>query len=310
MQQRIETAPIAVDEIDLAGIGQALTRQWRLVGVFTALGLIAAALYLHVATYRYLVTLQVTPAAIHSTGLSGQLGNLASLAGVSLPTNADDTPFELYVLSLTSRQTADLLVHDDELLHALFAKEWDARETRWREPHGVTTALRKLTSVILGGPFIPWRPPDGDRLQKRLLKEVRVDRKKTSPVVTITVATPTPELGRMLLWKIHSQSDDTLRQRTLKRTSEYIVYLQDKLRTMDVADYRKALFDIVSEQEKARMMASSTLPFAADPLGGPTASAEPVEPNAWMVIGAGILGGAVVGALAGMMRQSRLAAKG
>jgi Chain length determinant protein len=301
----VESAASGAGEFDLDDLRRAWRTQWRLICACALAALLLSIVYLHLATYRYSVTLQVTAASGHGGGSTSKLGNLASLAGLNLPMPEDETPFELYIHGLTSRQTADLLAQDNEFLRGVFGEEWSVRESRWVEPRGVIPVLKRGLRRILGGPRLPWSPPDGARLHKRLVKEIRIDRKKSSPIVSLSVASPNPEIGRMILWKLHLQSDGILRERTLKRTSEYIAYLQDKLRTVDVAEYRQALSEILTDQEKTRMVASSTLPFAAEPFGRPTALAAPTYPNQLLVIAGAILGAIALGTFLAVRRQAR-----
>jgi hypothetical protein len=301
----VEGTPSRGGELDFDELRLAWRTQWRLMCACALATLLLSLVYLHFATYRYSITLQVTAATGHGGGLPKGLGGLASLAGLALPNPEDDIPFELYIHGLTSRQTADLLAQDGEFMHAMFAEQWNEALGRWVEPRGIVPTLRHLFHTVLGGPQPAWGPPDGAALHKRLVKEIRVDRKKANPVVSLSISSRDPAVGRMLLWKLHQQSDGILRERTLKRTSEYITYLQDKLRSVDVTEYRQALTDILTEQEKTRMVASSTLPFAAEPFGRPTSLATPTEPNQLLVIAGGILAGLALGTLLALKRQAR-----
>jgi hypothetical protein len=57
------------------------------------------------------------------------------------------------------------------------------------------------------------------------------------------------------------------------------------------------LVETASEQEKLRMAASSSLPFVAEPFGGPVIEPKPISPNVpqgWCI---GAILGAILGAL-------------
>lgn len=304
VQRSMERVRIAEEEVDLSQLRRIFVRRWPLLCVGLAAGVVLAIIYLHIATYRYGISLQVTPANVRQSNVPGQLGSLATLAGIDL--NSDkDQPFQLYLHSLTTRQTADLLAKDDSLMHQVFAKYWDARAGHWIPPTGLATMLRVVLARIVGVPVNPWHAPDGETLQKLLGKELRIEQSKTSSVVTISIDMADPTLGRALLWRLHLQADEILRDRTLQRTSQYIAYLQDKLQTVNVADYRLTLFELLSEQEKSRMVASSTLPFAAEPFGPPVASASPVSPQPLIVIAIMAALGAAAAILLAIMLDSR-----
>ena len=311
-EQRIErSSDLAEDEIDLRELFSTLRRRWRTMILATATALACAFLYLHVTTPLYSIALTVTPANNRVSSQASKLGGLASLAGIRLPVADEEVPFELYLEGLTSRQVADLVAQDASLMRALFPNQWNEAQQRWVEPSGVRTTLANIIRIALGRPMRSWQPPDGASLQAALSKNIKIERKRTSPVVTISVHFADPEIGRRLLWRLHEHADEILRQRTLERTTQYIDYLREKLRSVEVAEHRQALFEILSEQERQLMIASSTLPYAAEPFEGPIASISPVHPNPPVVLAIALFLGFGMGAIAVLvgegsrMRQSR-----
>ena len=303
-EQRIDRSlDLAEEEIDLHELLSALRRRWRTKAVSTAAALACAFLYLHLATPRYSIALTVTPANSRMTSQVSKLGGLASLAGIKLPIADEEVPFELYLEGLTSRQVADLVAQDTSLMRPLFPHEWNEAQQRWTEPSRARTMLANVLRMAVGRPARPWRPPDGARLQEVLQRQLKIERKRTSPVVTISMRFADPKIGRRFLWRLHEHADEILRRRTLARTTQYIDYLREKLRSVEVAEHRQALFEILSEQERQLMIASSTLPYAAEPFEGPVASATPKEPNVPVVLAIALLLGFGSGAVTALLDE-------
>lgn len=305
MTEHIERpVDIGIDEIELGELVQAIRRNGRLIAACVMMALVAALLYLHTAAYQHSITLQVTPANGNSGNrVSGQLGGLASLAGVSLPTNPAQASFDLYLEGLTSRQAAEALAKNPEIMQHIFVQEWDAERERWIAPHGLLPAMKHMIQSIIGPPPQRWSPPNSARFQLFLSKNVKILRNKESPIVTVSILSADPQFGIKLLKALHTAVDGLLRRRALERASVYVQYLRGQLQLVNVAEYRMALTEALAEQEKMRMMASSTLPFAAEPFGDPVASVKPVSPNPVFVLGIALFAGFAVGALIALIRH-------
>jgi hypothetical protein len=276
-----------------------------LVGGILAGSIVMAGVYLHLAQYQYDVTLLVTPADNTGHQLPSGLQNLASmasLAGINLP-GGDANDFQIYLDALTSRPTADILARQTPLMRRIFPDDWSTTENRWREPFSLVRTVTGLVKGIFGVPVEPWHPPGGDELHTYIEKNLSIVKTRTSPVVTITLATPDRQLGMDVLWALHNTVDQMLRQRQLKRSDQYIEYLTKELTTVTATELRQAIIDGLSEQEKVKMMASSNVPFVADPFGHPIPSTLPTSPKLLFVLGVAIFLGLVIGVLAALIRE-------
>jgi len=301
--QSSEPEKLAADEIDLGELLAAMRRQARLIVLFAVAAVALAIVYLHIATPQYRVTLKVTPVQGSARPMGTGANNLASLAGISVPMDQRATDFELYLEGIFARETSVALAAHQTLLRRVFAREWSSARNDWVRPHGAARFLLDMLKRLLGVPTPKWTPPDGARLQEYLVKHIDITRDKESPVVGISFEHTEPALGRDLLWAVHRQVDDMLRQRTIDRTTSYIAYLNERLAATNVADYRAALVQALAEQEKMRMMASSDLAFAAEPFGMPVASMRPTKPNALFLLVFAFGAGLAIGIVAAVFRD-------
>ena len=87
------------------------------------------------------------------------------------------------------------------------------------------------------------------------------------------------EFAMQLLRSLHQTADEMLRQRAIKRTTDYIAYLSGTLAKITVAEHRLAIAQALSEQEKAAMAARSGAAFAAEVLEQPWANSYPSSPS-------------------------------
>lgn len=304
--QQIDTNTVkADDEINLVELVSDIWKQKWLIAIFVGAAFLCGIIYLNIATYNYTAELRVTPtqpsqlSKLKTSGLSG----LASIAGLSIPQNPATMSFDLYTEGLRSRNVAEALSARTDLMKVIFSHEWDAKTNRFVEPRlGVRAQISRGLKSLLGLPVYKWEAPDAARLQDYIGSSVRVSEDVESPVVTITFEHPDPKFAVAFLTALHNVLDDNLRQKALTRSDQYISYLSNQLQRVTIAEHRAAIADTLSEQEKTRMMASSSLAFAADPFGPVTASLRPTSPNPSIVLILSIAIGAFLGILAALLR--------
>jgi len=230
---------------------------------------------------------------------------LASLAGISIPGGRESSTFDLYLESLKSRETAAVIAANQDLLRLIFPADWDEEAIQWTRPAGFVPTTIRLAKQLLGVAYGSWRQPDAARVNEYLDQEISVIRDRNSPVVTIIMDHRDPEIARQLLAEMHAYVDAALREKELDRTNAYIEYLNTQLAKVSVSEYRQSLHDIIAEQEKRRMVASSNLPFAAEPFGGPTISPRPTSPKPVVILIMACFLGGIFGVL-GALRMHQL----
>ncbi len=299
------TSSLSTDrEVALRDVLALLRDGWRQIAAACAIFLLLGMLYLKVADRRYESMLAITPVS-GSAGLPSGIGGLASMAGIRVPGSDSQTQFELFLEGLTTRKSAERLVRrHPELLPQMFPGEWNADARRWEQPTGaVSNSLRAVKGVL--GMDTSYRAPDGARVQQWLKREIAISKARDQRLTVVSLVSRDPEFGRTLLAALHLEGDNMLRERSVERANDYIAYLSGKLGEVSVADYRQTLVDALAEQEKTRMMASSDLPFAADPFGPPSTPDRPASPQPILAISIALGLGLVLGVLVVLMRGRR-----
>ena len=291
--------------IDLVELLSTFWKQRLLIFIFILAGVVVADLYLRSVTYSYTAYLKVIPAQpSRMTGVKTQgLASLASIAGVGAVQDPGTLAFQLYTEGLHSRSVAEAIAQRPDVMRTLFISEWDARSRRFvQPPKGSLGRLSASVKSILGIPVTRWTPPNAARLQEYIETHVKAQKSEESPVVTITLEHKDPAFAVSFLKILHQVLDDNLRAKALGRSNQYIAYLSNQLRTVTLAEHRSAIADALSEQEKTKMMASSSLAFAADLFGPVTSSIRPTSPRPIMVLFFGVVAGAVLGTIVAAIR--------
>lgn len=290
--------------VDLANLYQRVKARRTLVLSVLGATVALTILYLHIATYTYTATLMVSPVLSSSSNnvsskLSG-LGGLASLAGINLSGDQQTQAFALYQEGLYSRDVADELARDPDILHTVYTLQWDAQAKTWIRPSGPIPFIAGLVKAVLGIPHHPWQPPDGALLQEYIQKRVSLDANPQKPVVTITYKDKDPAFAVKFLRELDQAVDNKLRSNALTRANQYVDYLTNQLSTTTNNDIRESLITTLTDQEKNKMMASATAPYAAQPFGNPSASRRPTSPNTFLVLALAIVLGGAAGVAAAL----------
>jgi hypothetical protein len=277
-------------------------RSFFFAGFFFVLA--SALLYLHLAPRQYTVTMEMTSTSPQG-GLSSKLGALGSLAGVDLGSDSATANFKVFLDSLQSPIAAEQLMRHPDLLVEMFPREWSTTERKWHEPSSVLRPFVRPVEAFLGIPLTPWSPPSTYRVYNYLQSELRVAQDPKSGVVTLQLENENPELSVKLLNVLVHDVDELMRKRVLVRTSGYIDYLQTKIQTVTVADYRQALLENLADQEKQRMIASGQVSYVAELLGSPVTSLTPTSPPALPILVLAVVLGAVAGVVLASLADRR-----
>jgi LPS O-antigen subunit length determinant protein (WzzB/FepE family) len=256
-------------------------------------------IYLHNAEYLYTAEIKIFPVQSNDSGggFGKQLSGLASLAGVGLGGGKQGSSFDLYTEEIFSREIAESLSQNDQLMRTIYKNEWDSNQSRWKKPNSLLSPIIPAVKVILGLPIQEWQIPNAARLQKYINENIKIDEKTKKSTISIIYNYKDPIFAVHFLNTLYKVTDDKLRQRALDRSTKYINYLNNKLQSTTVSEYRSALVNILSDQEKLSMIASSNVPYSAESLGSAVASLKPMKPIPLLVLFTGVFIGFVAGIL-------------
>jgi hypothetical protein len=262
-----------------------IVARWRVIVLIIAASFLFGIVYLHFAPLTYTVEMQVVATSGEEMGAPSGLGGGASLLSqFSGKTSGQQNNFELYLAGLQSIETARVLAQNPAFMHRMFASEWSERDKAWLQPFSVAEAAVRLVKRALGIYVAPWQPPDAIRLSEFLQGNVAVSRSLVSPVVTVSTQTGDRQFGVDLIYALHAADDGILRRRTLERETGYVQYLNGLIEKATIVEYRAALSDTIMQQEKVRMVAASSAPYAADMFARPTPSRIPTGPKGVLIL--------------------------
>jgi uncharacterized protein involved in exopolysaccharide biosynthesis len=227
------------DEIDLLEYWRVIWKKlWLIIGVAFLAAVLAAGYSLTLPNI-YRAEVVITPVGEKGNkGISlGGLGGLASMAGISLGGGSGDVNVNLAVLK--SREFLWAFVKENKLKPVLFKNAWDASSKSWRENEPTQWAVyRKINSAVSSS------------------------KDNKTGIVRIAIEWTDAELAAEWANSLVARLNAHLRQQALERSKQTLGYLNYELGKVRVAEMRQALFDLISQEQKKAMLASTQKEFA------------------------------------------------
>lgn len=265
-------------EISFAELISAL---WRgklfiiLVTAFFSVSAVALALYL---PNKYQSSVLLAPANSSSgdslKGVAGQLGGLASLAGISVGgTGISNTALALEIVK--SRDFLMRFIEKYELLVPLMAvKRWDAKTQAF-----VLDETAYLDGVWVRDVSFPRQPkPSLQEAYEEFIDIVSVSKNTETGMVTLGVEHYSPVLAQSVVQNLVVELNQYMKLRDMAEAQLSLKYLQEELTKTQIEEVRQALYQLIEEQTKKLMLTQVTEEYVfkiIDPAIVPERKAKP-----------------------------------
>lgn len=193
------------------------------------------------------------------SNLSGQLGGLASLAGISIGgESTDQVTVALEIIK--SRQFIANFVDKYNIKKDLMASsEWDAEtNTLIIDPD-----LYNEQSKVWTRPSINGRPSEPTNLEvyESLLQRLGVERDATTGLIKLSLEFYSPHLAQEWLALLINQLNSDMRRREIQSTKENIEYLEAKVEQIGDIEMKTVFYQLIQEQTKQLMLAEVRTDF-------------------------------------------------
>ncbi len=294
------------DEIDLRELFISLWRGKYLIIVCLFVSIVLASFYLRSAERKYSVSYVMMPVASESSRPNfGQLGGLASLAGVSLPSSSS-SDFTTFKFLLKSEVIADRLLSDETLIREIFASEWDNNSGTYKKPPDGTLSpyKRSIKTLLTGQSSTEYAPPNSQRIASWLKGAFSLSEDHDTGFLTISSETAIPELMVSVIKRTTEETDRLLKQRYVTSAEQTVRFYQDKLQKARSQEHREALAKLIAQEDQKLMLASRGSEFVAEAVTEPTVSLFPTSPKNSLVLALSVVLGGFFGAAFVLFRKS------
>lgn len=247
---------VSDDEIDLRELFSIIWQGKWIIIVFTAVIAIASVLYALSLPNIYKSEALLAPASEQKgAGLSGQLGGLAALAGVSIGGTGEIDKATLAIQIMQSREFVSRFIEKHDILIPLFATQSWQPDTNELiidpEIYNTTTAtwVRKVKAPLKAEPSM-------QEAHKAFIKLLTVSTEKTSGLVTVAVEHHSPYIAHKWVKALVQDINDEMRRRDMQEAQRSINYLSKQINETTLSEVRATLFSLIEEQTKTLMLTS------------------------------------------------------
>lgn len=259
--------------IDLVVLWKVCRRYRSLIAICTVVCAAGSAIYAFTATKMWRAEVTITAARDSNMGaganIAGQLGGLASLAGVTLGGTSAAAREAQAILK--SRWLAEIFIQRHGLTEELLSDSKPPR-TLWR----AVAFFRK--------------------------KVLDIDEDRRTELTTVSIYWRNPQEAATWANEYVALANEVVRNRAAADARRNIGYLENQLKQTSAVEVQHALYNLVESETKTLMLAEGRAEYAfstIDPAVPPELSASPRKP---IVIAVGVVVGIFIGVLTGLAR--------
>ncbi|GAB3037678.1 Wzz/FepE/Etk N-terminal domain-containing protein [Bowmanella dokdonensis] len=196
-------------------------------------------------------------------GLTGQLGGVASLAGLSFGAAGGQSKIDVALAILESRQFLFDFIDRHELAVPLLAsKEWEPEaKTLEIDPDVYDIESQKWVRKV---GFPRRQVPSKMELYETFLGVLDVEQDTTTGIVTLSVVFKDPHLAQHWASKLVDDLNDKMRRREVDKTRKNIAYLKAQVEKTENVEVKQVFYDLIQEQYKNLMLAEVREDFVFD----------------------------------------------
>jgi uncharacterized protein involved in exopolysaccharide biosynthesis len=258
-----------------------------LIGTFTVLFILGAVALSFMLTPMYRAEVVIEPVD-SSSGLGdlGQLGGLASLAGINIGggmSKKSDAALEY----LRSRTFTAGFIQRHGLMPLLFAKKWDAARNQWRDPADIPTIAEGIAKF------------------SKKVRQIAEDRR--TGIVTVAIIwsdrAAAAEWANLLI----SEADKALRERAIAEQGRSVEYLESEAGHTSTVEIGTAISKLMETELKNAMLARTRDAYAFKVID-PAVAPDPKDrdsPNKPLIVALGAGLGLALGIIVASVRQRR-----
>ncbi|MEM0514225.1 Wzz/FepE/Etk N-terminal domain-containing protein [Pseudoalteromonas sp. YIC-827] len=309
---QMQQTTFADDEIDLKELFLALWQgKWIIIGT-TIIAAVISVVYALSLPNIYKSEALLAPAEDGQSGglsaLAGQFGGLASLAGVNLGGgSADKTTIALELLKSRSFIGEFVQKHDLKPL-IMAANGWDQANNKVLYDPEIYDKEKSIW--VRETKTSKQSEPSLLEVHDRIIKEfLTVTKKKETGLITIGMKHYSPVVAKELTDKLIEQINSTMRTNAINDAEKSIGYLTRALNETTLADMQKVFYQLIEQQEQAKMLASVREEFALKVIDPAVIAEEKSEPKRGVICVLSVLLGLIISAMFILIRSQFIKSK-
>lgn len=306
MTNKLDQRQLADDEIDLRELFATLWRGKWIIIAFTFVFAVGSVIYALSLPNIYKAEAILAPSEESSGGglaaMAGQLGGLASLAGVNLGGgDANKTTIALEILQ--SRAFLTEFVEKHDILPEIMAvKEWSPEQgiVFNEELYSATTKtwVREVEP--------PKQPQPTSWEYVKVIKQdlLQVSQDKETGLVTLSISHQSPDFSKKLVELLVKDINDKMRQRDIVEAQSSLEYLNQELKTTNLSNMQQVFYQLIEKQTQTMMLANVRPEYIFQTIDPAVVPEEKAKPSRALICLLGTMLGGFFGVGLVLVRQA------
>ena len=252
------------DEIDLRELFGVLWSGKIKIIVITAIFAVGSVFYALSIPNQYKATSLLAPAQSDGGGLSsalGQLGGLASLAGVSIG-GGESSESQIAQEIMKSWSFVEGFIADNELAVKVYAAEGWSKSSNALVIDDDIYDVDSREWLLEDDETDDLRPPTSWELFETFSKMLSVSEDKKSGLVSVSIEYYSPQIAKDWLDRYVASINSHMQSRQVAKVSNNIAYLKAQIDKTSIAEMREVFYTIIEEQTKNKMVAEASPDYA------------------------------------------------
>lgn len=285
------------DEIDLRELwGVVWGGKWVII-VTTFVCAIVSVLYALSLPNVYKSEALLAPAEENSggglSGLAGQFGGLASLAGVSIGGGGSDKT-ALAIEVLKSREFLTQFIEKYNLLVPLMAAEdWDSSSEKLMINAGIYDVTRK--EWVRAAKGHKGAKPSLQEAYESFTKKMAVVQDKKNNFISVSMEFYSPLLARQWVEWLVRDINEEMKSRDVSEAEKSVKYLSQQLEQTSIADMQAVFYELIEEQSKTIMFAKVRDEYVFKTIDKAVVPERKLKPKRSIICVMGVLLGGMLG---------------
>jgi len=252
------------DEIDLRELFSVLWAGKVKIIAITAVFAVASVIYALSVPNQYKASALLAPAQQESGGLSGalgQLGGLASLAGVSVG-GGESSESQIAQEIMKSWSFVEGFIADNDLAVEVYAAEGWSRVSNQLKIDNDVYEVETKSWLVEDAHTGKEGPPTSWQLFKAFSDKLSVSEDTKSGLVSVSIEYYSPQIAKQWLDLYISAINKHMQARQVEKVSNNISYLEAQIGKTSIAEMREVFYTIIEEQTKNKMVAEASPDYA------------------------------------------------
>ncbi|WP_115719144.1 Wzz/FepE/Etk N-terminal domain-containing protein [Gallaecimonas mangrovi] len=306
MTHNTNVRPLKEGEVDLKDLFILLWRSKVLILIISAVCAIGGYITSKFMPEKYQSQALISPVSTdqNSSSIMGQLGSIASIAGLSMGTTGtvDQTTLALQILQ--SRQFISNFILKHKILATLMAtNSWDAKRNSFEYNLNIYNPKNEIWLKNKNGMSLKPSLVSATNYFLNKVMTVAPD-SEASGMTTVSVSFYSPVICRQWVEWLISDLNETMRMRDMKDAKNSIAYLNGQLESTTVADTRAMLYQLIEQKTTTLMLTQVRREYAFQTVDPAVTAEHPSSPKPKLALIVGFILGLFLSVLYVLIRNA------